>query len=277
MTKDLIDIWEKTKLHKKEITVVYLIQLLFGIVAAVTTWITINSVMGRSAALERLADGFDRTVLMDAIYQNADTLGPLKTTFGILIPIYLLISIILHGGLLSNISRGHRTISEMCNAGLRFVIPFAGIALLTLVSAFGVIGLIALAFGKSVGDPLQTFYSEKPFVWWLIALISIALFWFGLVWSWSVGARYSYIEQGRFSTALKYGLSFVKNNFMTLVAVTSLLLGISLLLGFLYNMVMGDRGASTWMIVILGIMLQQIIAYCRVYLRGIAYVTLGRL
>jgi len=41
----------------------------------------VSTVIGRSTALDRFAVGFDRTVLMDAIYQNVDALGSLKVAF----------------------------------------------------------------------------------------------------------------------------------------------------------------------------------------------------
>jgi len=96
---------------------IYLVQLLFGIVAAITMWQSISTVIGRSTALDRFAVGFDRTVLMDAIYQNVDALGSLKVAFFILLPLYLLVSIVLHGGLLSNIYKGKRTIADMTYGG----------------------------------------------------------------------------------------------------------------------------------------------------------------
>ena len=275
--KRLNHIWNRTLTHKSEVSLIYLFQLFLGLLIGTVTYKALENSLGESEALNQLALGFDRTVIMDMLNNNSNMLGSVVMYLKVLVPIYLLSSIILQGGLLSNIKKGELGIAQQLKSGLQNFLPFVGIALISILIILLFALVFILPFSKLVGDPLITFSSEKPFVFWVIGLMILFSIWAVFTWSWSISARYAYIETKQFWSSIKSGFTFVKRNFLDLFAVGFLLLGLHLLLGLIYFLLMGDRGTPSWIIVAFGILMQQIFSYIRVFIRGSAYVAVEQL
>lgn len=267
----------RTRAHISELGLIYGVQLIFGLAIAAILCNIINRYLGQSVALEQLAIGFDRTVIMDMIYNNDGALGPVTKGASILVPLYLILSIMLQGGLLANIKNGSTSIKKQLKSGVKYFIPFLGIGVLSLIIIALVAIAIGLPFAKLVGDPLVTFSSEKPFVWWMIGFVALFSLLMIVVWGWSVGSRYAYIEDHGFLKSLRIGVGFVRRNFAKLFAVGYLILAIHILLGIIYYLIMGDRGAPSYLMVIFGIVVQQFFAFFRVFVRGLGYVTLEQM
>tara|TARA_R110000737_G_C14543227_1_gene479422 strand:+ start:531 stop:1238 length:708 start_codon:yes stop_codon:yes gene_type:complete len=227
-------------------------------------------------ALEHLANGFDRTVIMDMINSNDDVFSSIISWVTILIPIYLIISILLQGGLLFNINRGEVGFKSQIKNGTKYLLPFFGIALFSIVLIILFLVVVGLPFRAIVGDPLTTFSSEKPFVLSLIALAIGFSIWLVVVWSFSISTRYNYINGASFWKSINSGFTSVRNHLFELLSIGYLLLGAHLLLAFIYYLIMGDRGAPSWLIVIFGILVQQLFSFARVFIRGFGYIAVDQ-
>lgn len=277
MLQRIKHIWNRALTHHSEVACIYVFQLVFGIVIGCISYCVIGSHIGQSTALNHLAAGFDRTVFMDMVNSNDDVLSPIILLAIILIPIYLIVSIILQGGFLHNIRKGETGFKYQLMNGTRYLFPFLGYVFFSVLMILILAVIIGLIFKNIVGDPLTTFSSEKPFVQSLLIVIGLLLIIVTLIWGWSISARYHYIDGSSFWTAIKSGFSFVKNHVLKILLIGSLLLGIHLLLAFIYYLIMGDRGASSWLIVILGIIIQQVFSFARIYIRGLAYITIDQM
>jgi len=227
-------------------------------------------------ALELLASGFDRTVIMDMINGENEVFSTLISWTIILIPLYLFISTLLQGGLLFNINRGEVGFKSQIINGAKYILPFFGVALFsfTLIVFFTIV--VGLPFKAIVGDPLTTFSSEKPFVLLLIALTAGFSVWLIMVWGFSISTRYNYINGSSFWSSVKSGFTFVKNHLFELLSVGYLLLGVHILIAFIYYLIMGDRGAPSWIIVIFGILVQQLFSFTRIFIRGFGYIAVDQ-
>lgn len=267
----------RTRAHINELGLLYAVQLLFGLIIGVVLCSIINTYLGQSATLDQLALGFDRTVIMDMIYNNENALYPVLYTSAFLIPIYFILSILLQGGILSNIKLGATGIRSQVKSGAKNFVPFVGIVILSSVFIAIIAAIVGFPFIKLVGDPLLTFSSEKPFVWWLIALMVLFSLVLILVWGWSVSTRYAYIDDPQFLKSLQIGFGFVKRNFSKLIAVGYLCVAIHLVLGLIYFLIMGDRGAPSYLLVLFGIIVQQVFAILRVMIRGFGYIALEQM
>jgi hypothetical protein len=276
MLQRLKNIWNRTLTHKSEVICIYICQLIFGLLIGCIFYCTINDNLGNSMALEHLANGFDRTVIMDMINSNDDVFSSIISWVTILIPIYLIISILLQGGLLFNINRGEVGFKSQIKNGTKYLLPFFGIALFSIVLIILFLVVVGLPFRAIVGDPLTTFSSEKPFVLSLIALAIGFSIWLVVVWSFSISTRYNYINGASFWKSINSGFTSVRNHLFELLSIGYLLLGAHLLLAFIYYLIMGDRGAPSWLIVIFGILVQQLFSFARVFIRGFGYIAVDQ-
>ena len=276
MIQRLKHIWNRTLAHQSEVICIYICQLMFGFLVGLIFYSSVNNDLGQSMALEHLASGFDRTVIMDMINSNDNVFSKVSLWTMVLIPAYLILSICLHGGLLFNIKKGEIGIKSQLKNGISHLIPFLGIALLSFALILLFVLLIGLPFKSIVGDPLTTFSSEKPFVYSLIILIAFLSVCIIGIWGLSIIARYNYIEGSSFWKSIKLGFLFLKYHFLKIFAIGYLLIGIHLLLALLYYLIMGDRGAPSWLIVIFGILIQQIFSIARVFIRSFGYITVDQ-
>lgn len=257
--------------HWREISFVYFVQLLLGLIVGLTFCSALSSSLDYSMVLDQLAKGFDRTVFMDLINSKSIFLDSTKRVALSLIGAYLLISTLLQAGWLANIKDGNYSIKSLLRSGIKLFFPFLGIALLSIILIVIYAAVVGISFTKVVGDPLATFSSEKPLVFWIIALIGTFILWSIAIWSWSVSSRFQYIAGNPFFTSLKLGFKTVRKKFFKFQSLGLLVIGTHVFLMFLYYFIMGDRGAPNWCIVLFGILIQQVFAFVRVALRGFGY------
>ena len=224
-----------------------------------------------SMVLDRLAMGFDRTVIMDVLNTESNILDSTVLVAIILAAVYLIISIFIQGGWLGNIRKRNFGVKSQLSNGRKYFLPFTGIAAISLLLVFLYALIVGTGFTFIVGDPLATFSSEKPYVLWLVALAFIWTLWCFVVWAWSVSSRYHYIDGQNFISALKKGMHSIKTQMMEYLFLGGLLLISHVFLMVVYYMLMGDRGAPSWWIVIIGIIIQQSFAIIHITLRGFGY------
>lgn len=267
VTKILLETWK----HWREISFVYLIQLLVGTIVGLSFFDSMFSSFEDSMVLDQLAKGFDRTVIMDII--NSDS-AVLNTTKGIalsLFGIYLFISVLLQAGWLANTRKMNYSVKTLLSSGLNLFFPFLGIAILALLLIFVYAVVVGIGFTKIVGDPLVTFSSEVPYVIWIIVLAGFFILWSIIIWAWSLSSRYHFIDGNSFFTSLKLGIITIWKKLFKFLTIGLLLVGIHVILMYFYYLIMEDRGASSWLIVLFGILVHQIFAFTRVVIRGFGY------
>ena len=257
--------------HWREISFVYLIQLIVGSIVGFTFCAALCSSFDTSMVLDHLAKGFDRTVIMDVMNSNDNILDNTMRMGWLLLGIYLIISVLLQAGWLANIKVNNFTVKSMLANGLKFFFPFLGIALISILLIIIYVAVVGFGFTKIVGDPLVTFSSEKPYVIWIIVLVGTFILWSITIWSWSVSTRFHYINGSPLFTSLKLGFNSVWNSLFKFIGIGLLLVAIHIILMCFYYLIMGDRGAPSWAIVIIGIFVQQIFAFTRVAIRGLGY------
>ena len=277
MPQRIKHIWNRTLTHRSEVACIYLFQLVCGIVIGCITFSTIDNTIGQSMALHHLTSGFDRTVFMDMINNNEGVLSPISFWAMALVLIYLLISILLQGGFIYNIRKGEIGYQSQLRNGLNNILPFLGYAFLSVLMALVSLIAIGLIFKGVVGDPLTTFSSEKPFVIsFFIAVIFYSII-ITLIWGWSIATRMFYIDSSSFGTSIRSGFIFIKTHLISVLLIGFLLLGVHLLLAIIYYLIMEDRGAPSWLIVFIGIVIQQVFSFAKVYIRSWGYIAIDQI
>jgi hypothetical protein len=262
-----IDTWK----HWREISLIYIVQFVIGMLVSVSFYSEFSGFIDKSMVLDQLAKGFDRTVFMDLVNSNDYLMDRTRTIALSLLGVYFFIGVFLQGGWLANIRGNKNTIKSLLSNGMKFFGPFLGIAAISIFLVVIVGGLVGFLFAKAVGDPLVTFSSEKPYVIWIVLLLVLFILWSISIWAWSVISRCHYLDGSSFLTSLKLGLRTLKKRWFKFQAIGMLIAGIHVLFMVLYYLIMGDRGAPSWLIVLLGIFVQQVFNYLRVVLRGLGF------
>ena len=257
--------------HWRGIFLIYFVQLFFGLLVSVSFYVESTNAMGKSMVLDQLAKGFDRTVFMDLLNSNDYFLSKISIIAFSLLVVYLFIGVLLQGGWLANIRNKTFTIKSLLSNGVRYFGPFLGMAILSILLVAIVGGLVGYVFTITVGDPLVTFSSEKPYVIWIFLLLVLFILWSISIWSWSVISRCHYNDGNSFLSSLKLGFRTLKKQWIKFQVIGMLIAGIHVLFMFIYYWIMGDRGAPSWFIVLIGIFIPQVFNYLRVVLRGFGY------
>ena len=102
----IINISSKATKQWKSILLIYGVQLVLGIIVAVIAYRQFNGAIGSSLELDRLANGFDRSIFSDMINKFPVIIEHIQSRFALMVVLFLLLSIFLHAGLLSNIRYG---------------------------------------------------------------------------------------------------------------------------------------------------------------------------
>ena len=270
--KAVHEIFSQLKNHWKTVIFVYGIQLLYGLGVGIVSYGALEGALGDSMALDQLAKGFDRTVFTDAMNIDENLFGATTQTGIVLLIAYLIASIFIQGGWIANIKEGKYSVRQLLISGRRFFLPFAGIAMISLLLIILFGGLVGYGFSSIVGDPLVTFTSEKPYVFWIMALVVVFVLWAIIVWSWSVASRLHYIDHPSFWKSIRLGFKSLRTKWWNFLVLGLILVVIHVVLMIVYYTLMQDRGAASWAVVVLGILIQQFFAFLRVTIRGGAYI-----
>ena len=260
--------WEAVKQQWRAGLLIYVIQLLLSLTLGVQVFHVLEASIGDSLSMDILSKGFSRTVFEDFFNNHGASVSPLVGMARWIIIVYLLISILLHGGLLSNIIHQKRSISDLFKAGARYYFPFfiivmTGLLLLVLITGFVWIPTFAL-----IGNPLEGKVSEPVFA----LVIAIAIFiYFVLVLHimlWSLNSRISYLHQpGPLWLHIRRGWQKLVRFWRNQVGVSLLFFIIYLIMAWIYSRIIDDWGASSYLIIWGTILLQQAFVFTRVMLR----------
>lgn len=275
MISEIKNISSKTYKHWRSVLLIYIVQLLLGIFVAVLAYSKINNGLGASLELDRLARGFDRSVFSDMMNRSPEIISAIQDRFTIAAIVFLVVSIFLHAGLLGNIKREEYSMASFFKNGKKYFIRFAGIASIAILKMSFVLALIWIPFIKCIGDPLQSFHSDKTFILTTLGLVVFNVLLIIVIWIWSVLTRYSVIDGNGFVMAMKTAWQQLKSRFATYFSMGLIVVFFHIVLTWLYTFIVDDWGAATWFCVLGLIFIQQLFSGIRIWLRVLAYTLLN--
>ncbi len=275
MIKSIKNISSSSTKQWRNILLIYFIQLIFAVFLAIFTYRKLEIGLGNSLELDRLTQGFDRTVFSDFINQFPEIVEAIQNRFSWLILVFLIVSIFLHAGLLGNIKKQKYAISDFLKSGIKYFLKFMGVAIVAIIKTIAILALIWIPFTKWIGDPLQTFHSDKTFILTAIALVTLSVLLVIIIWIWSVLTRYEIIEEIGFIESAKSAWKDIRKSFIKYFTVGIFIFLLHILLTWLYTLVVDDWGAASWFCVLGLILIQQIFSVLRIWLRAFAYASLS--
>ena len=271
MWNEIIDISLKATKQWKSILLIYGVQLVLGIIVAVIAYRQFNGAIGSSLELDRLANGFDRSIFSDMINKFPVIIEHIQSRFALMVVLFLLLSIFLHAGLLSNIRYGYYSIFKYFQNANIFFFKFLKVVLISLFFKIVVLAIIWVPFFMFIGDPLETFHSEKTLIFTVIGLVILSILFLIVIWLWSVLSRYHILDENRSLVSMKAGWRLLISNFARYYLVGCGLILLHVIITWLYTTVVDDWGAETWFSVLALVIMQQLFSLIRIWIRAFGY------
>ena len=271
MWNEIINISSKATKQWKSILLIYGVQLVLGIIVAVIAYRQFNGAIGSSLELDRLANGFDRSIFSDMINKFPVIIEHIQSRFALMVVLFLLLSIFLHAGLLSNIRYGYYSIFKYFQNANIFFFKFLKVVLISLFLKIVVLAIIWVPFFMLIGDPLETFHSEKTLIFTVIGLVILSTLFLIVIWLWSVLSRYHIVDENRSLVSMKAGWRLLISNFARYYLVGCGLILLHVIITWLYTSVVDDWGAETWFSVLALVIMQQLFSLIRIWIRAFGY------
>lgn len=271
MWNEIINISSKATKQWKSILLIYGVQLVLGIIVAVIAYRQFNGAIGSSLELDRLANGFDRSIFSDMINKFPVIIEHIQSRFALMVVLFLLLSIFLHAGLLSNIRYGYYSIFKYFQNANIFFFKFLKVVLISLFLKIVVLAIIWVPFFMLIGDPLETFHSEKTLIFTVIGLVILSTLFLIVIWLWSVLSRYHIVDENRSLVSMKAGWRLLISNFARYYIVGCGLILLHVIITWLYTTVVDDWGAETWFSVLALVIMQQLFSLIRIWIRVFGY------
>lgn len=277
MRDTLLNILSVANRQWRPIVFIYFIQLLFGLAIAVSAYFLFDDAIGNSLELDRLARGFDRSVFSDMVNAFPDLISSIQGKIVGALAIFLVLSIFLHAGLLSNIRKKEYSILSFLKGGRKYFIKFLLIAIIAMMKTLVSIAIIWLPFIKIIGDPLETFHSEKPFIQTILVLIIFTILVVSVIWLWSILSRIQIIDGSPLVSGMKEGWSKLKSKFWNYLMVAIALILLHILVMWIYTLIVDDWGAQSLLYLIVLVSIQQVFSLLRVWMRVLGYFIIDQL
>ena len=271
MWNEIIDISSKATKQWKSILLIYGVQLVLGSIVAVIAYRQFNGAIGSSLELDRLANGFDRSIFSDMINKFPVIIEHIQSRFASMVVLFLMLSIFLHAGLLSNIRNGYYSIFKYFQNANIYFFKFLKVVLISLILKIVVLAIIWVPFFMLIGDPLETFHSEKTFIFTVIGLVILSALFLIVIWLWSVLSRYHIVDENRSLVSMKAGWRLLISNFARYYIVGCGLILLHVIITWLYTLVVYDWGAKTWFSVLALVIIQQLFSLIRIWIRAFGY------
>jgi hypothetical protein len=230
-----------------------------------------NGAIGSSLELDRLANGFDRSIFSDMINKFPVIIEHIQSRFASMVVLFLILSIFLHAGLLSNIRNGYYSIFKYFQNANIYFFKFLKVVLISLILKIVVLAIIWVPFFMLIGDPLETFHSEKTFIFTVIGLVILSALFLIVIWLWSVMSRYHIVDKNRLLVSMKAGWRLLISNFARYYIVGCGLILLHVIITWLYTLVVYDWGAKTWFSVLALVIIQQLFSLIRIWIRAFGY------
>jgi len=271
MWNKIIDISSKATKQWKSILLIYGVQLVLGSIVAVIAYRQFNGAIGSSLELDRLANGFDRSIFSDMINKFPVIIEHIQSRFALMVVMFLMLSIFLHAGLLSNIRYGYYSIFKYFQNANIYFFKFLKVVLISLILKIVVLAIIWVPFFMLIGDPLETFHSEKTLIFTVIGLVILSALCLIVIWLWSVLSRYHIVDENRSLVSMKAGWRLLISNFARYYIVGCGLILLHVIITWLYTLVVDDWGAETWFTVLALVIMQQLFSLIRIWIRVFGY------
>lgn len=256
---------------------VYIIQLCLAFTVGMQVYEVLEASIGRSLELNKLLQHYDHTVITDFLSIHGASLTPLIGQLRWLLPVWLLFSVFINGGMLYCAAFPEQASwRAFWQGGAAYFFPFLKIALFFLVLALLWSVLVLLPAAASLMPALEGLPSEQYAVWGVAVAALVWLSGLALIYIWSVLSRLQCLQlDTTLSKGIKDGVRLLWKRKMRLLGILAVFVGTQLLLAGGYWWLEASGGMTAALSVVLFFGVQQAAAFSRVVIRQMCYVGLS--
>ena len=255
----------------------YVVSLVIALLFYGKVHATLDKIVGQSLILEKMKSGFDKPIFWDIWNEHPQVVNDIFQLFGILFIVYLFISIVINGGMLSNIFKSIFTVKNVAKSGVAYFLPFLLIVMVSLIILFLSLGFLWYLYFKILGNPLEDYTTELPFLYSLITMIIISFVAIGKVWAYSILCRLSYIKTGQLMSSFKEAAFLLKRKIWKILLIWFIIILLGLIISFAFTLINASNSSLNIGRIIITLVLMQIILWIRSYIKTMGYVAINEL
>ena len=247
---------------------IYFIMTMMALTIGLQVYQVVEASIGHSIKLETLAQRFDYTIWRDFLNIHGASLSPLFGQLRWHILAFLVTSIFVHGGTLSNIRFNRTRWKDFWSGGAQYFGPFAGISLLYLVILLIWTMIIWMPFIPNLFPMIERFDRESPVIWILCALAIIWILGIGFLYSSSIFSRLAYMSLRRsVFSCIKFGMVYTSRKLKTSYFILAALLLSLVLIYFVNHGLVLWLGISSAALLLFFVIIQQLFVIIKIWLR----------
>jgi hypothetical protein len=254
--------------QKRIVFLIYMIQLIIAIPLGLQVYQVINASIGDSLSMDIIQEGFNRTVFEDFLNVHGASITPLIGTFRYVVPVYLVVSIFLHAGIMGNIINDKSKVSSFFSHGVKYFLSFLIINVCFVMTVVIWSCMVWFPFLMWMGNPVEDLASEKSLV--IGGGITFFIFLFGILmlWLWAFDVKVHCITtKNKIKTCLINGWSSITSSGVRQWLTCCIYLIIHGLTIIIYFLLTGSIGATSLGLILLVVLLQQAFSLFRIGLR----------
>ncbi|NNF36004.1 MAG: hypothetical protein HKN68_17985 [Saprospiraceae bacterium] len=254
--------------QRRVVFLVYVIQLIIAVPIGIQVYQVMEASIGNSMSLNIIQEGFNRTVVEDFLNVHGASITPLIGTFRYVVPMFLVLSIFLHAGILGNVIKGKHRIADFFKSGVKHFKNFLIFDLLFFLLFILWSIIIWIPFLMWMGNPVEDLSSEKVLVFGIAISGTIYLIGLSLLWILIYNMKLSDVkEKISWRTSVKKGWDLWKKSITSQWGVFVIYALIHLIAILIYMAITDPIGAGSMWLIVFVMLLQQMFSLFRIGLR----------
>lgn len=231
---------------------------------------TITEILGNTVVFDVFSNGFDRTVYTDLFHNNNGFLTAFMRSILILWILWVPVTVFLNGGILGAIQHKKYDLKSYFDNCRRYFLRHVAVDIIMMILMLLATLIVIIPIGFLIGDPLETFDTEKPLVWIVMCLLlGISLVWF-VIWIIAFRSKMRIMDRGlsayrAFVFELKaFRFVYFVQSLIWLICFVFIIYSLHLV----QSIFIGNRSTMMGFIVVL---LMAVIFFIRVYTRVVMF------
>jgi hypothetical protein len=259
--------------------IVYFFQLCLALTLGLQVLTVFESSIGNSLEINKLLHNYDHTVITDFLKTHGASVTPLIGQLRWLVVFYLIFSVFIDAGLLVCArAKNLATAQTFWQGAATYFFPFLKMAGIFLVFAAVWTGFVFAPIGLALQPALDSFSSEIPVVWSIVAGLVIYFLGLSCLFLWSISSRFWKIKTGdSIHSSIKNGWKFFRKNKSRLFGLLGLFFVLQCVLVLFYWLLEAFFGMTSPFLIVFMALIQQIFAFFRVQIRQMLYLGIEKL
>jgi hypothetical protein len=252
--------------------IVYFLQLILALTIGIQIYQVLEASIGNSFELNKLLEGYDRTVVSDLLHVHGASISPLVGQIRWLVLAYLIFSVFINGGLLNSVWVKKNSWIVFWEGAARYFFSFLKVAIFFLIIFFALALILVFPVISSFNYFVENFSSEKVFVFFLFFCLLVFFLLTLYAFNWSVISRTIIAKhEVKVWSGLKLGFKWMRSNWLSSCLLLLALVFLQLVVVITYFLVGEQSGMVSPFLIFLFFLIQQSVVLFRIIWKIMAY------